>query len=197
VTPITLASKSTVRAQLLSAAGLRFETTGSGVDEDAEKRRLLAAGADPRAVAAALGEAKALTVSRRRPGLVIGADQTLDLDGRLNDKVASLAEGRTRLQALRGRAHQLHAGVTLARDGAVVWSHSQSATLTMRTFSDAYLDGYLSRNAEAVLASVGCYQLEGEGLQLFEAIDGDYFTILGLPMLPLLAALRREAAVAA
>ena len=194
---VTLASKSAARAQLLAGAGVSFETMGSGVDEDAAKARLLSDDADPRDIALALAETKALVVSTRRPGLIIGADQTLDLDGSLFDKVATLDEARHRLERLRGREHQLHSGVAVARDGAVIWRETRGATLGMRDFSDGFLAGYLARNGEAALSSVGCYQLEGEGLQLFDRIEGDYFTILGLPMLGLLALLRREGVIAA
>jgi septum formation protein len=197
VTEVTLASKSAARAQLLAGAGVRFEAVGSGVDEDAAKARLLSEDAGPRDIAQALAETKAVVVSLRRPGLVIGADQTLDLDGSLFDKVETLAEARHRLERLRGRTHQLHSGVAVAREGAVIWREIQSATLTMRGFSDPFLDDYLARSGEAALSSVGCYQLEGQGLQLFERIEGDYFTILGLPMLSLLALLRREGVIAA
>jgi septum formation protein len=196
VSRLILASKSAIRAQLLSGAGLDFETEGSGVDEDVEKSRMLASRVGPKGIAQALSEAKALAVSRRRDGMVIGADQTLDLDGTLFDKAASMGEGRERLVSLRGRTHQLHSGVALARAGELVWSDTQSAALTMRAFSDDFLDGYVMRNASAMVSSVGGYQLEGEGLQLFERIDGDYFSILGLPMLALLAMLRREGVVA-
>jgi septum formation protein len=195
--PVTLASKSAARAQLLAGAGVVFETVGSGVDEDAAKARLLSEDADPRDIALALAETKALVVSTRRPGLIIGADQTLDLDGSLYDKVPTLEDARHRLERLRGREHQLHSGVAVARDGVVIWRETRSATLAMRDFSNDFLSGYLVRNADAALSSVGCYQLEGEGLQLFERIDGDYFTILGLPMLGLLALLRRERLIAA
>ena len=194
---ITLASKSAARAQLLAGAGVSFGTVGSGVDEDAAKARLLSDDADPRDIALALAETKALVVSTRRSGLIIGADQTLDLDGSLFDKVATLDEARHRLERLRGREHQLHSGVAVARDGAVIWRETRSATLRMRDFSDGFLAAYLARNGEAALSSVGCYQLEGEGLQLFDRIEGDYFTILGLPMLGLLALLRREGVIAA
>jgi len=197
VTDLTLASKSAARAQLLAAAGLVFDTVGSDVDEDAAKARLLADDADPRDIAQALAETKALVVSTRRPGLIIGADQTLDLDGSLFDKVTSLEEARHRLERLRGREHQLHSGVAVARDGVVIWRETQSASLVMRDFSDGFLSAYLARNGDAALSSVGCYQLEGEGLQLFEKIEGDYFTILGLPMLGLLNLLRREGVIAA
>lgn len=197
MTDLTLASKSAARAQLLAAAGLVFETAVSGVDEEAAKARLLADDADPRDIAQALAETKALVVSTRRPGLIIGADQTLDLDGSLFDKVASLPDARHRLERLRGRVHQLHSGVAVARDSVVIWRETQSASLAMRDFSDGFLSAYLARNGDAALSSVGCYQLEGEGLQLFEKIEGDYFTILGLPMLGLLDLLRREGVIAA
>lgn len=195
--PLTLASKSAARARLLAGAGVVFDLAESGVDEDEVKIRLLGDGASPREIALALAEAKALTVSRGRTGLVIGADQTLDMDGALFDKAASIEEARRRLQTFRGRAHQLHSGVAVARDGALIWREVQSAHLAMRGFTDAFLETYLARNSRAALSSVGCYQLENEGLQLFERIEGDYFTILGLPMLGLLDLLRREGAIAA
>ena len=197
MTTIVLASKSAARAQLLADAGVAFETVGSGVDEEAAKARLLSDDADPRDIALALAETKALVVSTRRAGLIIGADQTLDLDGSLYDKVANLDEARHRLERLRGRTHRLHSSVAVAKDGVVIWRETDSAALTMRSFSDGFLDAYLARNAEAALSSVGCYQLEGEGLQLFEKIEGDYFTILGLPMLGLLAFMRRQGVIAA
>jgi septum formation protein len=197
VIPLTLASKSAARARLLAGAGVVFDVAESGVDEDEVKIRLLGDGASPREIALALAEAKALTVSRGRTGLVIGADQTLDMDGALFDKAASIEEVRRRLQTFRGRAHQLHSGVAVARDGALIWREVQSAHLAMRGFTDAFLETYLARNSRAALSSVGCYQLENEGLQLFERIEGDYFTILGLPMLGLLDLLRREGAIAA
>jgi septum formation protein len=192
VNGLILASKSAVRARLLADAGVRFDAVGSEVDEDAAKARLFADDASPRDVALALAETKAVVVSTLRPGLVIGADQTLELDGSLFDKVSTLEQARHRLTRLRGRDHQLHSAVAVARDGVVIWTETKSAILTMRPFSDEFLDAYLARNGEAALSSVGCYQLEGEGLQLFDRIEGDYFTILGLPMLDLLAFLRRE-----
>ncbi len=138
-----------------------------------------------------------MRVSAAAAGLVIGADQTLDLDGGLIDKAGSLAEARERLQALRGRPHKLHAGVVVARDGQPIWRELKSATLWMRDFSDGFLDDYLAAEGEAVLGSVGCFRLEGLGVQLFERIEGDYFTILGLPLLGLLDLLRRHGALAA
>ena len=194
---IVLASKSRSRAAVLAGAGVAFETEDSAVDEAALKRELVAAGAGPREVAERLGEAKALAVSARRPDdLVIGADQTLDLDGTLYDKAADLSEARRHLVAMRGRGHALHGGLVAAQRGEAVWRTIETSRLWMRDFSDAFLDGYLARGGTALLASVGCYQLEGEGAQLFERIEGDYFTILGLPLLPLLGFLRARGAIA-
>ena len=191
-----LASKSRTRAELLRAAGLPFEIRGSGVDEEPIKAAALAKGAAPRDIAMRLAEAKALAVSKSAGDtLVIGADQTLDLDGRLFDKPASTAEARARLLELRGRPHQLHSAVVLARGGDVLWRDAPSATLHVRAFSDAWLDIYMQSVGAEVLESVGAYQLEGPGVQLFERIDGDWFTILGLPMLSLLDALRAEGVV--
>lgn len=196
MTPVTLASKSAARAQVLSAAGVAFETVGAGVDEGAVKATLLAKGAGPAEIAAALAEEKALAVSRGREGLVIGADQTLDLDGELIDKAESLDEARARLQHLGGRTHRLHSAVALAQAGEVVWRETPAATLTMRTASDGFIDAYLARHGEGLLGSVGCYRLEDDGVQLFETIEGDYFTILGLPLMGLLAQLRARGALA-
>jgi septum formation protein len=189
--PLVLASKSAVRARLLAAAGVTFEAVDSGVDEAEAKAGL--AGHTPAEVAAALSEAKALSVSRARPGVtVIGADQTLEFDGRLFDKAVDLGEARARLLMLRGRSHRLHAGIAVARDGEVIWREAATSTLAMRRFTDDWLDGYLARNPGPALSSVGCYELEGEGAQLFDRIIGDYFAILGLPLLGLLGCLRKE-----
>ena len=196
MTTIILASASAARAALLKAAGVTFDAATSGVDEAQIKNRLLAEGAAPARVAEALAEAKALAVSSARPGLVIGADQTLSQGGLLHDKAADLAGARAQLLALRGRAHQLHAAVVTARNGRRLWGETITATLFMREFSDDFLTAYLTRNADAVLSCVGCYELEGEGVQLFARIDGDYFAILGLPLLGLLAHLRDEGLVA-
>ncbi len=190
--PLILASKSAARRAVLAGAGAPFEVATAGVDEDAAKQILLAQGASPRTVAEALAEQKALAVSRARPGLVIGADQTLELEGRLYDKVETLEAAGARLRLLRGKPHQLHSAVTVARDGALVWRETVSATLVMRDFSDAFLDSYLAREGEAALGSVGCYRLESLGAQLFSRIEGDYFAILGLPLLGLLELLRQH-----
>lgn len=194
---ILLASRSAPRAAILAGAGVAFEVVGSGVDEAALKARLLDDGAGPREIAGYLAEAKACQVSALAPdAIVIGADQTLDVDGVLVDKADAIAGAGERLLSLRGRAHRLHSAAAAARGGAVIWRVSESPTLTMRAFSDAFLDGYLQRGGPRLLGSVGCYLLEGEGAQLFERIDGDYFAILGLPLLPVLAFLRREGALA-
>ena len=138
-----------------------------------------------------------MAASQGRAGLVIGADQTLDLDGRLFDKAETLEEARERLAMLRGRTHQLHSAVAVAQGGKVIWREAPAATLTMRDFSDSFLDTYLTRHGDALLGSVGCYRLEDDGVQLFEAIDGDYFTILGLPLMGLLGVLREHGALTA
>lgn len=194
-TGVVLASTSPSRRALLAGAGVTFDAVGPGVDEDAVKVGLLAEGASPKAVAETLAEMKAVKVSRKVPGLVIGADQTLELDGALMDKAPDMAAAREHLIAMRGKRHSLHAAVVIARDGQPIWREIKSAHLTVRDFSDDFLDAYLAREGEDLLWSVGCYKLEGEGVQLFSAIDGDYFTILGLPMLGLLDLLRRHGAL--
>lgn len=194
---VILASKSAARRAVLEGAGVPFQPVTAGVDEDSAKRSLLAEGATPREVAEALAELKAIRVSRARPGLVIGADQTLEFDGGLYDKVDTVDAARERLRALRGRPHQLHSAVVVAKDGAPIWREVVSATLTMRDFSDAFLEDYLAREGEEALGSVGCYRLEGLGAQLFARIEGDYFAILGLPLLGLLDLLRNHRAIEA
>jgi len=195
-TGLVLASKSVTRRAVLDGAGVPHEAVGSGVDEDATKTALIAKRANPRQVAEALAEEKALAVSVGRPELVIGADQTLEFQGKLYDKAETVDDARARLKALRGKPHMLHSAVVVAQGGAVVWRETESATLTMRDFSDAFLEDYLTAEGEAALGSVGCYRLEGLGLQLFARIQGDYFTILGLPMMGLLDQLRRRGVVA-
>ena len=195
---LVLASKSPSRAALLAGAGLAFDTEPSRVDERAVEEPLLAAGADPGAIALHLAEAKALDVASRRPGdLVLGADQTLGLGNERFVKPESVAEAAEHLARLRGRTHDLHSALVLARDGVVLWRHVSVARMTMRPFSDAFLQSYLAAVADEVTSTVGCYRLEGLGIGLFEAIDGDYFTILGLPLLPLLAELRTQGLIAA
>lgn len=194
---IILASKSAARRSVLEGAGVPYETLVAGVDEDAVKASLLAEGATPRDVADALAELKAIRVSRGRQGFVIGADQTLDLDGALYDKAETLAAARERLLTLRGRTHKLHSAVVVAKDGAPIWREVVTATLTMRDFSEAFLEHYLATEGDHALGSVGCYRLEGPGAQLFSRIEGDYFAILGLPLMGLLDLLRRHGELAA
>jgi septum formation protein len=193
--PLVLASKSATRRAVLEGAGVPHEAVGSGVDEDVAKAELLAKRATPRQVAEALAEEKALAVSVGRPELVVGADQTLEFQGKLYDKVETIEAARDRLNLLRGKPHMLHSAVVVAERGAVVWRETQSATLRMRDFSEAFLDGYLAAEGEAALGSVGCYRLEGLGVQLFQKIEGDYFAILGLPLMGLLDLLRAKGVV--
>jgi septum formation protein len=190
--PVVLASKSAARRAVLQGARVPFETEVAEVDEEATKAVLLARGATPRQIAEALAEEKAVAVSRRRPGLVIGADQTLEFEGGLYDKVDSVAASRERLKRLRGKPHQLHSAVVVALAGAPIWRETACATLTMRDFSDGFLETYLAEEGEAALGSVGCYRLEDLGAQLFARIEGDYFAILGLPLLGLLDVLRKH-----
>ena len=195
---LILASASAVRATLLKGAGLAFDIVDSRLDEEALKEGFAGReGAEETdALAQRLAEEKARAVSRAHPAaLVIGADQILSCAGRRYDKPRSMAEARANLQAFRGRPHILHSGVALVANDAVIWRHAAQAHLTMRAFSDEFLDEYLAHAGEKVMKSVGCYQLEGPGVQLFEQIEGDYFTILGLPLLPLLAELRRHGVV--
>lgn len=189
---LILASGSVARRRMLEAAGLAFDVDAPRVDEEAAKASLRAAGLKPRDQADALAELKALSVSRMRPGFVIGADQMLALGGEVFDKPPNAAEAKEHLLRLRGMTHELVTAAVVAREGAVIWRHIDTPKLTMRTFSDAFLDDYLSRAGDHVLRSVGAYQLEGLGAQLFERVEGDYFSVLGLPLLPLLAFLREH-----
>lgn len=185
--PIVLASASRVRAQLLANVGVRFTTEPARIDEDSIKQSLAAEGVSPRDQADALAEAKALRVARRvDAALVIGSDQVLDLDGEVLSKPSDRAAARQQIVALRGRTHVLHTAAVIVEDARPVWRHVGSARLTMHDVSDSYLDGYLDRNAADVITSVGAYQIEKEGLRLFSNIEGDYFTILGLPLLEIL-----------
>lgn len=191
---LVLASGSAVRAMLLRNAGLEFRVQDSRVDEDVVKEKF--ADSDTDALALKLAEEKALAVSRLEPGaLVIGADQILSCDGDRFDKPRDMAQARANLRRFRARTHSLHSGVALAFGGEIVWRHVDQAHLAMRDFSDSFLDRYLESIGDKIRSSVGCYQLEGPGIQLFERIEGDYFTILGLPLLPLLAELRRREAL--
>jgi len=193
---LILASKSAARRAMLEGAAVPFTVQVADVDEDAIKVRLADHGAAELAVE--LARAKALAVSRHdADAWVLGADQTLAFDGGLVSKAKSLTAARDRLSAMRGRPHQLHSGAALARNGQVVWSGVDTAALTMRDFSDAFLDAYLATEGEGLLACVGSYRLEGMGAQLFDKVEGDYFTVLGLPLWPVLAELRRAGVLTA
>jgi septum formation protein len=189
--PLVLASKSDVRGKMLAAVGLRFEIRPAQIDERAVEAE--SGVADAAAAARLLARAKAAAVAATLPGrLVLGADQTLARGSRRFSKPADRAAAAEQLRALRGRTHELHSALALVRDGAVLFDCVDSALLTMRGISDRFLDEYLDMVGDAVLASVGAYQLEGLGVHLFERVDGDFFTILGLPLLPLLAYLRQN-----
>ena len=192
---LVLASQSQTRRTMLAAAGLDFTCVNPGVDEDALKAGLLAEGASPRDIADALAQAKAVKASSRHAGLVIGADSTLEIDGVLIDKAATLAEAKEVLQRLRGGVRKLCSAAVLAENGVPVWRAVETAKLTVRACSDAFIDTYLAKAGESVLSSVGCFHLEGLGAQMFDKVEGDWFTVLGLPLLPLLGALRQRGMV--
>lgn len=188
---LVLASGSRIRATLLANARLDFTVDPATVDERAVEAPLLEAGFPPEDIAQVLAEAKALDVAGRRPqDLVIGADQVLGLGNARFTKPADMEAARRQLLDLSGKTHELHSAVVLARGGEVLWRHVSTARLTMRALSPAEIGRYLALAGDTVLSSVGCYQLENVGVRLFERIEGDYFTILGLPLLPLLGELR-------
>ncbi len=196
--PLVLASRSDVRGKMLAAAGLRFEIRPAPIDERAEEALAGAKGEfDPIAAARMLARAKAESVARSVPGrLVLGADQILALGNQRFNKPADRVEAAAQLGTLRGQTHTLHSALAVVRDGAVLFECVDTARLTMRDFSDAFLEDYLDMMGQHVTASVGGYQLEGIGIHLFERVEGDYFTILGLPLLPLLAFLRQGGFIA-
>lgn len=192
-----LASASASRQSLLSQAGVPFVAEPARIDESEVKSALHAEGASPGQVAETLAELKAQKVARKHPGkLVLGADQMLDCDGAWLDKPADMARAREQLLALAGRSHRLTSAQVLVADGERLWHHVESATLTMRPFDADFVERYLEEVGEVALGSVGAYQLEGLGVQLFSKIDGDFFTILGLSLLPLLQILREHGVIA-
>lgn len=199
-TQLILASASVARRALLEAAGLEFKIIPADIDETAIRDAILekTSGAEAADVASVLAAEKARVVSsEHRDALVIGADQVLALGPKIFSKAGSVSEAREHLVMLRGRTHDLVSAVALARNGVVHWQTTSTAAMTMRNYSDEFLGAYLKRAGDRVLGSVGCYELEGLGVQLFEQIEGDYFTILGIPLLALLARLREEQMITA
>jgi septum formation protein len=197
VPPLILASASTARGNLLRHAGIAFAATPAAIDEDEIKAAFRADRRPAAECAIALAEAKAARVARKHPGsLIIGADQMLVCDGSWFDKPADRAAARAQLITLRGKRHELISALCVVRDGERLWHVIDRSTLTMRNFSDTFLEDYLAAVGDAVLGAVGAYHLEGLGVQLFAQIEGGYFSILGLPLLPLLDFLRGHGIVA-
>ena len=192
MTPLILASASPTRARLLSAAGVTFEIAPAAVDEEAFKSNWLRKEYVATDMALGLAEEKAKSAGTAWPGkIMLGCDQLLVLGGELISKCATQYDALVLLRRLRARAHELFTAAVLTLDGEMIWHHADCCRLTMRDFSDAFLSEYVSRSADAMTRSVGCYELEGPGIQLFDRVDGDFFSILGLPLLPLLEELRR------
>jgi len=199
-TRLILASGSAARRTLLEATGLIFDVIPANIDEGKIRDAIIGATANVEGsdIASVLAAEKARLVSIEHPNaLVVGADQVLTLGGKFFSKAENLAEAREILSMLRGRTHELVSAVALARNGEVHWQTSATAEMTMRSFSDEFLGCYLEKMGDRALQIVGCYEIEGPGVQLFEEIDGDYFTILGIPLLELLARLRHEGMVTA
>ena len=194
--PLILASGSSTRARILADAGLPAVVDPASVDEEEIRAAFHAEGRDASACATALAESKAIRVSARHTGaLVVGADQILECAGRWFEKPADIEAARAQLMALRGKPHALVSAAAVVRNGSVLWHTTDHAELTMRGFSDGFLDAYIATAGADLLGSVGAYRLEGLGAQLFERVEGDYFTILGLPLLPLLDFLRGNGAL--
>jgi len=190
---LILASASGIRARMLREAGVRFGVRPADVDEDEAKAEFRAGKDSSEELADMLAEMKAVSVSQASPqAIVLGCDQVLSCEGKAFDKARNLDEARQTLCRLRGKVHTLTTSCVLARDGKRFWHHQEHAMLWMRAFSDSFLDNYLKNEGHSILGSVGCYQFESRGIQLFERVKGDYFAILGLPLIPVLIALRQE-----
>lgn len=191
---IILASQSAIRQQILQSAGLQFVARSPDYDEQTAKDALK--GCSPKTLARELAAGKALTFAAKHPDdYVIGADQVLELQGQVFGKPSNPTEAKKQLQSLRGKTHQLHSAVCVSHQDKVAWHITETAELTMRNFSDEFLDTYLVSEGDQVIRSVGGYKIEGQGLQLFDKINGDYFTILGLPLLPLFAYFRQAGVI--
>jgi septum formation protein len=196
MTQVILASASESRANILKNAGVPFDIMPARVDEDAIKDSMLATNQPHRVIADALAELKAIRISAANPGaLVIGADQVLSFAGELVSKCATLDEARTLLRRLRGRSHELYSAAVMAKGGLPIWRHVERARLTMFPVSDEFIENHLARKGEDVLSGVGCYRLEDDGAQFFSHVAGDYFAILGLPLIQLLSALREQGVI--
>ncbi|MFC7065800.1 Maf-like protein [Brucella rhizosphaerae] len=192
-TPIILASRSPFRSAILKNAGVEFSTESADIDERAVEAPLYKSGATPQDVAQVLAEAKALSVSENNPDtVVIGCDQTLSLGDQIFHKPVDMDAARRQLLLFSGKTHQLNSAVVLVKNGETLWRHVSVARMTMRDLDPGFIGRYLGRVGDIALSSVGAYQVEGPGIQLFEEIEGDYFTIVGLPLLPLLNELRKE-----
>ena len=193
---LVLASSSSFRRMLMDNAGLSFDAQAADIDERAIEAVLAQSNANPEQVASELARAKALDVSLRIPdAIVIGSDQTMSLGNRVYHKPKNREEAKSHILSLSGKTHRLNSAIALAQNGELLWDHISHADLTVRPLTDEFVEGYIVRCGDKLLGSVGAYQLEGEGIQLFSEIQGDYFTILGLPMLPLLAKLRDLGAI--